>query len=822
MGICGDHGPLDLHSSCIRSAWSAFLPAALVFTLCFFSIPVPRPARRLVAFLGTPFKPFLSLPEAEALNLQALGKDHGSDNEDTHVLLERPIPVSRWRTIVFVLVGTAQCLCWVAIASYCLYKGPSYVWGGIFSFLVAISWIYTVIRPIAHPTATPPYDLFVLYLILFATAVFQLGGVIFDRSVFGIPFPSSLAIVGLVGNLVSVFILLCVTVTMPMGYPSSSVNPKHIGHSISPEDYTTLWGWITFRWIDPLIRLGKHTTLHEKDVWNLSPTMQSRPIFAKFSSIHRSTLLRRIVAANSFDLIFDFVLTLASVIFNYAGPFFLKHILEAIERENSSKESRARAYVYAFLALVCSLLKAQADAQHLWLGRRASIWLRLEIMAAIYDKALKRKDFSGIVSKDQKEGGKSSSSNGTGKAQTKAQKKAEKDKAAKADDPKAGADVGKIVNLMAGDASRLARTVSTVHIIYAAPFEILIASTFLYQLLGLSAFAGFVVLLVAWPLNSFLMRRGVRIQKGLLSARDKRMGVLNELIGAIKFIKFFAWEERWIGRALDAREVEMKWMIKARVNSVVFNLLWSCAPVLVSIIAFFTYVMTGHQLTISTAFTAITLFNMVKSPLNVIPAWMVQILQTGVALKRISVYLEEDEVTEQVSSLKKSNPDRYHAGIEDEGLGLDNATFKWNEVTETGANAKGKRKDSPSTAATSSDDASTIAEDDSSDESANERGTRAFMLKDVSVVFPEGELTVVTGPTASGKTALLMAVLGEMTLVNGRIIMSKEPSRVDEHGLMHCISYAAQTPWLCHQSIKENILVLAGHHFAWQYGSFPF
>lgn len=34
-------------------------------------------------------------------------------------------------------------------------------------------------------------------------------------------------------------------------------------------------------------------------------------------------------------------------------------------------------------------------------------------------------------------------------------KKAEKAKKEKADDPKAGADVGKIVNLMAGDANRV-------------------------------------------------------------------------------------------------------------------------------------------------------------------------------------------------------------------------------------------------------------------------------------------------------------------------------------------------------------------------------
>ena len=40
----------------------------------------------------------------------------------------------------------------------------------------------------------------------------------------------------------------------------------------------------------------------------------------------------------------------------------------------------------------------------------------------------------------------------------------------------------------------------------------------------------------------------------------------------------------------------------------------------------------------------------------------------------------------------------------------------------------------------------------------------------------------------------------------GQLLMSKEPERVDEYGLMHSISYAAQTPWLQHQSIKDNIL----------------
>lgn len=45
-----------------------------------------------------------------------------------------------------------------------------------------------------------------------------------------------------------------------------------------------------------------------------------------------------------------------------------------------------------------------------------------------------------------------------------------------------------------------------------------------------------------------------------------------------------------------------------------------------------------------------------------------------------------------------------------------------------------------------------------------------------------------------------------MTLLKGKIIMSKDTSLVDEYGLTSSISYAAQTPWLRHQSIRDNIL----------------
>jgi ABC-type transport system involved in cytochrome bd biosynthesis fused ATPase/permease subunit len=51
-----------------------------------------------------------------------------------------------------------------------------------------------------------------------------------------------------------------------------------------------------------------------------------------------------------------------------------------------------------------------------------------------------------------------------------------------------------------------------------------------------------------------------------------------------------------------------------------------------------------------------------------------------------------------------------------------------------------------------------------------------------------------------------MALLGEMTQVSGRRILTKNASRVDEHGFTYTISYAAQVPWLRHASIRDNII----------------
>ncbi|KIP06892.1 hypothetical protein PHLGIDRAFT_128004 [Phlebiopsis gigantea 11061_1 CR5-6] len=781
-GLC-EGSALDLTSACVRDSWSALVPTAFILLVALTSTPLPTTLKRVLRVIGRPFQDFLTLPEAEAL----LSDDLRSDEPavDTSA-------VPLWRTVLLSLVALTETLAWLVLGSYRFAVQPESLWEDLQPFIIAASWLYATCRPIAKPTATPPYDLFVLYCLRLILGLLVFGGVLYDHTVYGEPLPGAWTITGHVVNIVALCVLLAVTFSMPLAVPSHFTKAEDVGTTLSPEDYTSLWNWTSFLWVKPLINKGTYQTLNEGDVWTLSPTMQARAVYKKFSSVKQPTLLRWLWAANSFDLILDFTLTFVSIIFNYLGPFFLKRILDSLDvRDGEDEQTRVRkvsqAYIYAFLAFLCTLGRGEADVQHLWYGRRAATRIRSSLMTAIYDKALKRKDFSGIVDKDA--------------AKTKNVDPKKEDP--KGDNPKAGADVGKIVNLMAADANRIAMITSGMYFLYGAPFEILIAGFFLYQLLGLSAFAGFVVLIVGWPLNNLVANRSVRIYKGLSTARDKRMGVLNELISAVKFIKFFAWEDRWIKRALEAREVEMQWMVKARINSVLFALIWSMAPILVSVTAFFVYVMQGNELTVGTAFTAIALFGMMRAPLNVIPSWIVQLMQTKVAMDRIATYLDEEEVDGQVSTLKKSDSELAEDTVK--VLGIEHGTFRWNEVQQPKDDkAKKPSSTSSSTNGSGGDDDAVTAVDSAS--IAGSESDRRFELADINVMFPDGELSVVTGPTASGKTALLMALLGEMTRIEGKLIMSKNPTKVDEYGLQHTISYAAQSPWLRHQSIKDNIL----------------
>lgn len=58
-------------------------------------------------------------------------------------------------------------------------------------------------------------------------------------------------------------------------------------------------------------------------------------------------------------MILDMVLTCVGAVLSYAGPFYLRKILDQLDHEDITKEERSTAYLYAFLAFVFTLLKVR-------------------------------------------------------------------------------------------------------------------------------------------------------------------------------------------------------------------------------------------------------------------------------------------------------------------------------------------------------------------------------------------------------------------------------------------------------------------------------
>jgi len=122
-------------------------------------------------------------------------------------------------------------------------------------------------------------------------------------------------------------------------------------------------------------------------------------------------------------------------------------------------------------------------------------------------------------------------------------------------------------------------------------------------------------------------------------------------------------------------------------------------------------------------------------------------LKAKVSVDRIDVYLKEDEVSGQVSSLKKEV--NLSSGGESTGLGLNNATLKWNMVEQGPESKDVQRKGATDSSNGDEGSSGTFADDSSTVVSLDaEVSDHHFELRDISVTFPEGKLSLITGPTA--------------------------------------------------------------------------
>ncbi|CAI6333286.1 unnamed protein product [Periconia digitata] len=544
------------------------------------------------------------------------------------------------------------------------------------------------------------------------------------------------------------------------------------------EPVASVFSLATFSWVDPIVWKGYQKTYELSDVWNLAPNDKSAAVLANYRQVKKTSALAfHLLKHFKRGLLLQAAWAAMSGVLTFAPTMLLKAILEYVERPDFTP--RNAAWFYVILLFVSGCLSALADGQALWIGRKICIRLRAVIIGEIYAKALKRRAAAGadkVLGEEKKKPQNEQRPGPMKRMMTFGRKKKKAVEDPKEEVQKAESEsqvtTGAIINLMAVDAFKVSEISAYLHFLWAnTPVQVLLAVVLLYQILGYSSVAGIGMMIFLLPINLYVSKQFAKIQKLILAATDARIHSTNEVLTNIRIIKYFAWEQRFIGIVNDKRYTELKHLRQRYILWAIAATIWSGSPVLITFLSFFVYTnVEKKDLIPSVAFTALSLFQILRIPLDQLADMVAHVQESKVSVDRIEEYLSEPE-TDKYVQLVTHKKDEDGQPV----IGFEQGIFSWG----------GK---------------------DMTDKTSAD----AFKLMDLNLRFKVGGLNVVVGPTGSGKTSLLMALLGEMTKLKGDVYLPGGTSREDlkpdpETQLTESVAYCAQQAWLVNGTVKDNI-----------------
>ncbi|KAK1041554.1 hypothetical protein LTS16_009532 [Friedmanniomyces endolithicus] len=520
----------------------------------------------------------------------------------------------------------------------------------------------------------------------------------------------------------------------------------------SPEDDLSLWQFMTVAWMIPLIRTGNKRQIEDEDVWQLAYEFQHRRLHENFRQL-KGTVIQRLVRANYIDLIILTLLGFLELVANYSVPVLLQQLLSSMEDVEAPKQA---AITYAAISLGVRLVACQSGVFSLWYGRRCYERSRGEMITMLYEKTLGRKIAFQLNEEDRgtAKDALPKDTNGVGpelgpaslKSPAMWQKVLQRTtrlfRRPQVMKPvKETASMGKILNLMRNDVYEVSQRFWEFQQLIIKPLSCVLSITLVVRFLGWSSLVAVLVLVVCQVINVVLARLMLRFEKRRRKATDAKLQVITQFVEAIRHLRWYGWQGAWLEQILDARQKELKLKVITNIWNLCISFVNTLGLDLTPVVAFFAYtVIAGKPLRVDVAFPAMQLFQMMTSALRDLPNLIIVMINAWVAVGRIEDFMAEPNKQEMNTE-----------ALIGDSLAIHQGSFSW-------------------------------------------PGVDKQVLHGIDLSFPEG-LTVVCGEVASGKTALLQALLGELDMHEGQLIRPAEP-----------VGYCAQTPWLQSMSIRENIL----------------
>ncbi|KAJ7512528.1 P-loop containing nucleoside triphosphate hydrolase protein [Mycena galericulata] len=335
-----------------------------------------------------------------------------------------------------------------------------------------------------------------------------------------------------------------------------------------------------------------------------------------------------------------------------------------------------------------------------------------------------------------------------------------------------GSMVGKINNLVTTDLGNIGNSRDFLVLLIYVPCQLAFGIWFLYVLLGWSVWVGLASIILLAPLPGYMAKLVQSVQRERLKHTDGRVQRVTEAVNVLRMIKLFGWEGKMQERIGDKRIEELVWIRKRRLIDLWSTLVNFLIPIATMCLTYGTYVsnqtlVMGQPLNASKVFASMTVFDILRDSISQITGWLNNLMTGKVSLDRIDDFLKKTELLDEFDE-KKDVPVLFPAVAlaDEQKIGFRNATFSWSKET---------------------------------DSSLTPSRSQYTLKIDGEVLFERGRINLVVGPTGSGKTSLLMALLGEMHWI---------PSSPDSwYNLPRDggVAYAAQESWVLNETIRDNI-----------------
>ncbi|TGO66904.1 hypothetical protein BOTNAR_0052g00410 [Botryotinia narcissicola] len=605
----------------------------------------------------------------------------------------------------------------------------------------------------------------------------------------------------------------------------------------SKEHTASFFSLLYFQWMAPIMDAGYRRQLEHNDIWTVNPSRSVDLLSDKL----QASFKRRVANGEKHPLLwamhetfkFEFwvggACQFISNILQVISPFTLRYLITFASdayiaaKEGSPAPNIGRGLGLVFGITIMQMLQSLGTNHFIYRGMMVGGQSRAVLISAIFEKAMK-------ISGRAKAGGRSIKSQEDEKDAQKAQdlveqakgkkgKKNSKPVGPKGGVPDAGRGVagdgtgwanGKIVNLMSTDTYRVDQASGMFHLIWTAPISCIITLILLLINLTYSALAGFGLLVVGLPLLTKAVKRLFARRKAINKITDQRVSLTQEILQAVRFVKYFGWETAFLDRLAairnkEIRSIQVLLAIRNAINAVSMTM-----PIFASMIAFITYSLTDHGLSPARVFSSLALFNSLRLPLNLLPMVIGQVIDAWSSIYRIQEFLLSEEQEDD------AKPDH---GLEG-AIVLKGADFTWERTAtqdsekagppgkkQTKAEVKFEKdakkqaskdekaadksrsdsspidKDIPSNDGTPLDDASTVNGDG-----------EPFSLQNMNFTIGRNELVAVIGGVGSGKSSLLAALAGDMRKTRGEMTMGADRA--------FCPQYA----WIQNATVRDNIL----------------